>query len=640
MFPELFAKSTSRDSQNPRRLQLRAAQVRLLYENGPTGIIVTTISAPVLAYFESSAAHYKVALLWLIYMLVVSTARLILLGRFRRTAISSAQIPRWSFAFAFGAGLAGAGWGTAGILLYRQADLMNQLFVIFILGGMMLGGASLLASRPEAFLAFLIPTGVLPAMRLLLEGDKAHVTMGLLSLLFTGALVLTTWRFYRTVESSLNLQFENQDLVHDLQFSKSETEALNQQLERRVQERTTELQESTLRLRGEIAQREQMEEELLRVRNLESLGILAGGIAHDFNNFLTVIQGNIELARLELSPEEPVQPILESSANACRRAALLSTQLLTFAKGGAPIRRVASVRKLLLEAVQLARAGASVNITLDIDEDLWPAEVDAGQIGQVLHNILLNAKQAMPEGGTIEVRAGNVVFNGDEEPGSGAHVKISIRDYGPGIPAEILPRIFDPYFTTKRGGSGLGLATAHAIALKHGGHIRVESKGSEGTIFSLVLPASSQTPAPEIPVDARMRSGTGRVLVMDDDEDLRTLLDRALSTLGYEVRSARHGAEAVALYQAAKASGCVFDAVLLDLTITGGMGGLETAAKLKELDPAVKLIVSSGYSDASVMSNFREYGFDEVIPKPWQAAQISEVFRRVLVPNSKGKAVG
>jgi CheY-like chemotaxis protein len=383
-----------------------------------------------------------------------------------------------------------------------------------------------------------------------------------------------------------------------------------------------------------------MEEELLRVRNLESLGILAGGIAHDFNNFLTVIQGNIELARLELSPEEPVQPILESSANACRRAALLSTQLLTFAKGGAPIRRVASVRKLLLEAVQLARAGASVNITLDIDEDLWPAEVDAGQIGQVLHNILLNAKQAMPEGGTIEVRAGNVVFNGDEEPGSGAHVKISIRDYGPGIPAEILPRIFDPYFTTKRGGSGLGLATAHAIALKHGGHIRVESKGSEGTIFSLVLPASRQTPAPEIPVDARMRSGTGRVLVMDDDEDLRTLLDRALSTLGYEVRSARHGAEAVALYQAAKASGCVFDAVLLDLTITGGMGGLETAAKLKELDPAVKLIVSSGYSDASVMSNFREYGFDEVIPKPWQAAQISEVFRRVLVPNSKGKAVG
>ena len=238
--------------------------------------------------------------------------------------------------------------------------------------------------------------------------------MGLLVIVFTVATVTTTWRFYRTIESSLKLGFENQDLVEDLQIAKNQTEALNQQLELRVQERTAELQPATERLRAEIKQREQMEEELLRARKLESLGVLAGGIAHDFNNFLTVVQGSIELARMRLNPDAPVREILEQTASACQRAVFLSSQLLTFAKGGAPVRRVVSVAKLILDAVHLARAGAAVSIDVDIAEDLWSAEVDAGQIGQVLHNILLNAKQAMLEGGIIEVRAENMVIRGDK----------------------------------------------------------------------------------------------------------------------------------------------------------------------------------------------------------------------------------
>jgi signal transduction histidine kinase/CheY-like chemotaxis protein len=622
---------------NRRKGRVRAAQIRLLYENAATGIAVTTIAAPVLGYFQSQFVQYRIVLGWLVYMLLVSAVRFILTRRYWRTSPSYTQTTQWSAAFAIGAGLAGVGWGAAGILLYPEAQLMNQVVLVFVLGGMMLGGASLLAPRPEAFLAFLIPTGLLPAIRLMLEGNKEHIVMGLFATLFTVSILITTWRFHGAIASSLNLQFENQDLLRDLQIVTDRTEALNQQLEVRVQERTAELHESTVQLRAEIKQRESMEEELLRVRNLESLGTLAGGIAHDFNNFLTIVQGNIELAKLRLNPDAPVQEILDQTASACQRAAFLSSQLLTFAKGGAPIRRVVSVTKLVLDAVHLARAGAPISIGVDIAEDLWSAEVDAGQIGQVLHNILLNAKQSMPEGGIIEIRAENIAFGGDKEPGSGAHVRISIRDYGAGIPADILPRIFDPYFTTRQEGSGLGLATAYAIVSKHGGHISADSKLGEGSVFVVDLPASAESPAPEPPPVARLQRGTGRLLVMDDEEALRKLLNRILTRLGYEVQTARDGAEAIALYEAAKDSGRGFDAVLLDLTVSGGMGGIEAAARLKELDPSAKLVVSSGYSDAPIMSKFREYGFDDVIPKPWKAAQLSELFRRVLVSKSDRK---
>jgi two-component system cell cycle sensor histidine kinase/response regulator CckA len=305
--------------------------------------------------------------------------------------------------------------------------------------------------------------------------------------------------------------------------------------------------------------------------------------------------------------------------------------LLTFAKGGAPIRRLVSVAKLVMDAVNLARAGAQTSIEVRISEDLRFAEVDPGYIGQVLHNILLNARQAMPEGGIIEVYAENVVL--ENASGPDARVRIFIRDYGCGIPADVLPRIFDPYFTTKPGGSGLGLATAYAIIAKHGGNISVESEPGVGTVFTIDLPASQESPAPHVPIVSHVQTGTERILVMDDEEALRKLLETVLTSLGYEVQTARDGAEAIALFENAKACDRGFDAVLLDLTVSGGMGGIEAATRLKELDPSLKLIVSSGYSDSPVMSDFRKYGFDDVIPKPWTVAQVSEVFRRVLVPD-------
>jgi signal transduction histidine kinase/CheY-like chemotaxis protein len=615
---------------DPRKLQILAAQVRLLYGNSNVGIAVTLVATPILGRLQWRVVPHAIILGWCLYMVLVSMARFTLERRYWRTKPSNLKAAGWGTAYAIGAGAAGAGWGASAFLLYPEADLANQVFLFFILGGMMLGAASLLAPWRAAFLAFIVPTGLAPVVRLLVQGDEEHLAMGLLAMLFTAATLITTARIHLTIRSSVSLQFENQDLVEDLRTAKGQAEALNQQLEVRVEERTAELHRSAEQLRAEIRQREQVEEELLRARKLESLGVLAGGIAHDFNNFLTVVQGNIEMAKLRLEPDEPVQAILDQTASACQRATFLSSQLLTFAKGGVPVRRLVSIAELVMDAVHLARAGAQTSIDVNIAEDLRFAEVDPGQIGQVLHNILLNARQAMPEGGIIEVHASNLA---EDAPARDPRVRISIRDYGCGIPADVLPRIFDPYFTTKPGGSGLGLATSYAIIAKHTGSLSVESETGNGTIFTIDLPASQERPAPEAPIADDIQAGTERLLVMDDEPALRRLLEAVLTKLGYKVETARDGAEAIALCESAKASGRGFDAVLLDLTVRGGMGGVEAAAKLKELDPSLKLIVSSGYSDAQIISDFRSYGFDDVIPKPWVIGQVGEVFRRVLVPD-------
>jgi CheY-like chemotaxis protein len=298
---------------------------------------------------------------------------------------------------------------------------------------------------------------------------------------------------------------------------------------------------------------------------------------------------------------------------------------------------VVSVAQLVTDAVHLARTGSPIRIEVTIAEGLWSAQVDPGQIVQVLHNILINARDAMPGGGTIEVCAENIPGNPDPQ------VRISIRDYGCGIPPDVLRQIFDPYFTTKAGGSGLGLATAYAIVGKHGGRISVESTPGAGTVFTvdlpaLDLPASLENPESQAPVAVPIQRGAERLLVMDDDEPLRILFTAVLTSLGYDVQAAADGAEAVALYETAKATDRGFDAVVLDLTVTGGMGGVEAAAKLKELDPSLKLIVSSGYSDAPVMSHFAQYGFDAVIVKPWTVKEMSEVLRRVLVADPVRRA--
>jgi signal transduction histidine kinase/ActR/RegA family two-component response regulator len=620
------------DRQSAGKLFL-SEQLKLLFGNANLGVVVNILAATVLAGLQWGIVSRPLLIGWWLYIAVVSFVRYGLARRYWHASPGPSQIAGWQKLFILGTALAGLGWGSAGFLLYSAAHLNNQVFLIFVLGGMMLGASSVLAPRPEAFLAFLLPAGIIPAIRLFLEADETHLAMGLLAVVFTLATLVTTRRIYRLVDSSLRLQLANRDLVEDLRAANQETAALNQALELRVQERTAALQQSTEQLRAEIAQRQQTEEELLRARKLESIGVLAGGIAHDFNNFLTVVQGNIEVAKQQITLAEPAQQFLDQAASACQRAKFLSSQLLTFAKGGAPVRRVVSMAELVTEAVHLVRTGSSVGIQVSISEDLWCAKVDPGQIGQVLHNILINAREAMPSGGTIEVQARNVlVSNSPDAPD--ARVRISIRDNGRGISDEVLRRIFDPYFTTKPGGNGLGLATAYAIVVKHGGNISTDSRLGSGTTFTIDLPASFEAPLSQAPLAALAQNGTERLLVMDDDEALQILFKAVLSKLGYDVETARDGVEAIARYKAARAEGKNFDAVLLDLTVPGGMGGVEAAALLKDLDPSAKLIVSSGYSEAPVMSHFTEYGFDAVILKPWTVKEMSEVLRHVLVADS------
>jgi signal transduction histidine kinase/CheY-like chemotaxis protein len=612
--------------------RIAAAQVRLLYESRTVSVLVTLAAVTILANLEWGADAHSIIYGWGIYVVLVAAGRWLLGWQFELRQPPDSEAQGWGAAYSLAAGLAGAGWGAAGILLYPEADLSHQVYLVFIVGGMMLGASLLLAARKLAFLAFLLPAGVGPTLRLLADGianrSEPHLAMSLMAGIFTCAVVVTAARVHRMIASSLAMQFENAGLVADLREAKNRADALNEHLETRVEERTAELQLAAEHLRAEMTQRREIEEELFKARKLESLGVMAGGIAHDFNNFLTVVQGNLEIARMQLDAGDPVQAVLSRTAMACQRAAFLSSQLLTFAKGGVPVRRVLAVKEIVNDAAGLARAGSQIAIELYLSDDLRAVEVDSGQMVQALHNILVNAMQSMPGGGIVEIHAVNAIVR--DRPAAEARVRISIRDYGCGIPFDVLPRIFDPYFTTKPGASGLGLATAFAIIAKHGGSLSVESKAGAGSTFTVDLPASLAQPAPR-PVAPVVSKGAERLLIMDDEEALRQLLETALGKLGYHVAAARDGAEAIALCEEACAKGRAFDAALLDLTVNGGMGGLEAAARLKQVDPKLKLIVSSGYSDAPVMANYRKYGFDGVIRKPWALAEISEVFRKLLV---------
>ena len=636
---------------HPSSEQILLAQFRLLYANANLGIVVTLVVATILSALQWSVISRPVIVSWWLSMGLICALRYGLTLQSAATqATELATTRRHRLLYVSGVGLSGVGWGAAGVLLYAPTHLINQVFLVFVVGGIMLGASSLLAPRPEAFLSFLLPAGLIPGIRLSLQGDTTHLAMGFLVFVCTAASLVVTRRIYRLIDASLQLQFDNRDLVEDLRSANERTEALNEVLEARVQERTAALHETTDQLRAEIAQREQAEEELLRARKLESLGVLAGGIAHDFNNFLTVVQGNIEVAKAKLPVEEAAQEYLTQAGGACQRAKFLSLQLLTFAKGGTPVRRLVSVAQLITDAVQLARTGSPVAMSVDLADNLWSAQVDPGQIGQVLHNILINAREATPATRGIEVYARNVADDtmgtmlpggairneqgGQGQEGRSLRVQIAIQDYGPGIAAGVIERIFDPYFTTKSAGSGLGLATAYAIVAKHGGHLSVQSSLGAGARFVVELPATLATALPAATPSAPTLGGTERLLVMDDDEALRILFKAVLNQLGYEVHTAADGAQAIAFCEAASASGRKFDAVLLDLTVTGGMGGMEAAARLKEIDPSLKLIVSSGYSDAPVMSQFARYGFDAVLLKPWTVNEVSEILRGLFATES------
>ncbi|MDY6838078.1 MAG: GAF domain-containing protein [Thermodesulfobacteriota bacterium] len=378
---------------------------------------------------------------------------------------------------------------------------------------------------------------------------------------------------------------------------------------------------------------------LQQAQKMEAIGTLAGGIAHDFNNLLSIILGNVSMAKEDHNQDDGISDFLSQAEEASLRAKELTHQLITFSRGGVPVRKRASIIALLEESASLALAGSDAKCDFSIAEDLWAIEYDESQMRHVIMHLVTNAREAMSDRGTIRLSARNLIITGDEmdqtlpiQPGK--YVKICVQDQGVGIPEEDLPRIFDPYFSTKeRGcqkGMGLGLATAYSIINKHDGHIAVASKPAVGTTCNCYLPASDGETASKRRAEKKGHATRGKVLVMEDERMLRTLAGQMLNRLGYEAELVEEGDEAIVRYKEAMDSGDPFDGVILDLSVRDGMGGKEAIRKLKEMDPDIKAIVSSGYSDDPVMTDWRKYGFGGAMFKPYRQEDLTMALRRLL----------
>ncbi len=384
----------------------------------------------------------------------------------------------------------------------------------------------------------------------------------------------------------------------------------------------------------DISDKKIMEKEIAKAQKLESIGILAGGIAHDFNNFLTGIIGNISLAKLNLDTKDDVYEILTESEKAAQSAKSLTQQLLTFSKGGIPIKEKADIKELIRESSNFVLVGSNVKCKFDFDQDLWEVIVDKGQMNQVINNIILNASEAMPHGGTININAKNEEIKENEQIPleKGKYVKIVIKDTGTGIPSDCIHKIFDPFFTTKQKGSGLGLATVFSIIKKHKGFIYAESEMEVCTSFYIYLPAAGYSKKAKKEKDEKKKisDSKGKILIMDDKSFIRKAAQRALDLFGYEVHGAEDGEEAIKLYKESMDEGTPYDVVILDLTIPGAMGGLKTLKELRKIDPEVKAIVSSGYSDDPIMSNHGKFGFNSIIKKPYEYHELDETVRKLI----------
>ncbi len=391
----------------------------------------------------------------------------------------------------------------------------------------------------------------------------------------------------------------------------------------------------------DVTEKTRADEQIQKTQKLEAVGILAGGIAHDFNNFLTGIFGHVDLARRTLPPGARALPWLDDVLDELEGARALARQLLTFASGGTPATESQSLRDLLDRSARFVLSGSGVSVELAVPTDLDRCAMEGLQVRQVVDNLLINARQALPAGGHVRIAARNVDVREAALAGlpPGRYVEVTIADNGPGIPATIADRIFEPFFTTKSAGTGLGLATVRSIVSQNGGTVTFTSRPGNGTTFRVLLraagatAAAAVTPAPERPQPAAARAGGhARILVMDDEPHIRNLLKVGLELEGYEVACASDGNEAVALHRQAFAEGRPFDLAILDLTVGGGTGGLDTLPRLRATDPALRAVASSGYARNDTSAELKASGFDGILPKPYKLDDLAAIVTEVMRP--------
>lgn len=645
-----LAEPTPRTRDGRKRL-IQAEQTRLLYSNSNVSAGVTITATTALAYLQWRVIAHPAILSWSLYMVAVSLARLALAHRYHRAPLPRTA-DRWFIPFLTGVCLSGLGWGAAGIWLFPEGDLSHQVLLAFVLGGMMLGGGSILAARPEAFLLFLVPAGLPASLHFCLPVDEVHLAMGSLAAIFTLAIIVSTWRIYLTIDSALNLQFVNRDLLTALKVENERTEALNQKLELRVQERTSELNQAVSFLREEIAERKLAEEERSRMeadlrhaQKLQAIGVLAGGVAHDFNNILTSIAGYAELAQDLVPKDSEAYSHLEQVMKASMRAGDLVRGLLMFSRKGPHSPSLIAAAPAVTEALELLRASipSSVEFRRNIDPDCGCVFADPGLIHQVVMNLCTNAYQAMAgSAGQLEVslepievgRSRSQAHAGIPE---GSYVRLRVSDTGPGIPPKIAERIFEPFFTTKAPGqgTGLGLSVVHGIVTGYGGFIQFEHQQPRGTAFYVYLPRVTTEQPSQIPELRPSPRGTERVLFVDDEESIAQLGARMLQDLGYVVTAKTSSVEALNLFTSAPD---LFDLVVTDFMMPHMTGG-EFIVRLRQIRLDIPIILTSGFNEEVITPvESRTLGVSEYVKKPFTGAVLARAIRRVLDPVNRPSA--
>jgi signal transduction histidine kinase/DNA-binding NarL/FixJ family response regulator len=593
---------------------VHAAETRLLYDNALTGIVATIVIATLLAYAQWNVKPHSVVLSWLLYVLLVSAARYTLVRRYWRASPTDSDSRRWSAAFAVGAAMAAAGWVAAAITLYVPARPMNETFLVFVVGGVMLGGASLLAARPEAFLTFLLPTGLFTSLRLASEGNEGHLMMGFLTTLFTAATLTTTWRFHRVIESSFKLRFENQDLIESLQAAKNQAEALNRELEQRVDDRTVKLTEADRR-----------KDEFLAT------------LSHELRNPLAPIRFALE----SLKPGTPAptaaraRGVIERQVGQLVRLVddLLDVSRITANK--IQLRREPhELARLMETAVESIMPLAAVKEqTVEVGVPSTPIHVygDGTRLVQAFANILNNAVKYTPRGGQIS-------FTADQQADEAV---VRIRDTGIGIAPDVLPRVFDmfqqaePTLERSAGGLGIGLTLARRLVEMHEGRLDIRSPGpGQGTEVEIRLPIRAAQDA-EVVVDDQPAAAVRhnlRVLIVEDNLDAAAMLDMAVSDLGHVTRLAHDGATAVAL-----ARQFAPDVIFLDIGLPV-MNGYVVARTLRDLPELSHVYIAAvtGWGQEEDRRKAREAGFDSHFTKPLSPGVLEDVLHTIAQRMSSG----
>ncbi len=632
---------------------IHAEQTRLLYANAPAGFVATVVNAVLLALIQWPVIAPPRLVAWLAAMLALTALRAGLVWRFQRRA--PLAIGRWGTLFGLGTLGAGLGWGSAGVWLFPVASLTHQVFLAFVLGGMIAGAVGLLSARLGVFLSFACPAAVPIIVHLLAQGDTPSRTMGGMATLFTLVIVFTAWKLHCTIRTSLHLRFDNVDLVAAVTAEKALVEHLNTELtaeiterqraeaalrtaqealEARVQTRTAELATTLEQLQAEMVARQSLAEELRQVQKMEAVGRLAGGIAHDFNNLLTVIIGRSELVLAHLPSGDAWRQDLELIQTTAHRAAALTGQLLAFSRRQLLQPMVIDLPMVIGNVVPMLRRLIGEDIEIHtVAGATGRVKVDPGQIEQVLVNLAVNARDAMPQGGRLVISTAHAVLDEDAVGRIGGilpgpYLILSVADTGIGMDDETRLQVFEPFFTTKPQGTGLGLSMVYGIVQQHGGTIIVESAPGQGAAFKLYLPRVDE-PVSEVGSSVASdaaRRGFETILVVEDETPVRALVTQMLQASGYTVLTAADPAAALELSD--RHPGPIH--LLLTDVVMPEMSGPELRQRLKSLRPRTRVLYMSGYTDEALGRHGVLEPGTFLLQKPFSIDALSQKVREVL----------